>query len=95
MKLMDECSSKPEIQKSLTVNSNFTWQITVNGHILKSDSALFSTLSQSIDSLSSFSKVLSFVNEHDVCPGNNDASFQVIITTKECNFTGESTFDYL
>ena len=90
MKLVDECTRAPEIQKSLRVHGNFTWQMTVNGHILKSDSAIFSTLSPSIDSLSSFNEVLSFINECDVCPGNGDASFQIFLTAKEGNFTNSS-----
>ena len=98
MTLVDEYSRIPEIQKSLRVHNNFTWEITVNGHILKSDNAIFSSLSQSIDSLSSFSKVLSFVNECDICAGNNDVSFQIFHTTNENNFVdsfGECAFDYV
>ena len=35
MTVVDECSRIPEIQKSLRVQDNFTWEITVNDHILK------------------------------------------------------------
>ena len=42
--VVDECTRAPEIQKSLRVHGNFTWQMTVNGHILKSDSVIFSTI---------------------------------------------------
>ena len=97
VKLVDECSGIPEIQRSVRVHNNFTWEITVNGYILKSDSAIFLTLSQFIDSLSSLSKVVSFVNECDICPGNNDASFHILCSTKR-NFTdlsGECTCDYV
>ena len=88
MTFVDECSRMPEIQKSLRVHNNFTWEISVNGHILKSDNAIFLSLSQSIYSLSSFSEVLSFVNECDA--GNNDVSFQIFHTTKENNFVDSS-----
>ena len=95
MTVVDECSRIPEIQKSLRVYNNFTWEITVNGHILKSDNAIFSSLSQSV---ASFGEVLSFINECDICAGNNDTSFQIFYTTKESNFvdlSGECAFDYV
>ena len=98
VKVENKSIGEPEVQKSLSVHTNFSWQITVKGHILKSDSDVFSTLSQSIDSLSSLNQVLSFVNECAICSGNDDASFRTFLTNKENNFTdisGECIFNHV
>ena len=92
VKLQEQLSSAQPLAISHTVkiHSNFTWTITVHGHLVAQEqcSALFNLLV--IASINDLAQLLVQVDQLRVCPGHPDPHFVAMANARKGKFTSSS-----
>ena len=75
-----------EVAMNLVVNEDLSWHVFVHGSDIPSDISPLLSLPQSVQSLSALSSILQFVGSCNICTGNSNDKFKVLVDRRKGKF---------
>ena len=74
----------------MTINTDMSWEASVQGHKLLSRCDMFSSLPQVVRTVSDIKTVLHYVDSCSICMGNGDEKFEPLVSSRKGNFMDTS-----
>ena len=89
--MQQQVNSLPRIERTVSVQSNLSWYACVCGRLLHPDDCkIFSDLPKHVSSINSLFSILECVASVQLCPGNPDPDFVLLIMHERGIFKGEN-----
>ena len=90
IKCEEDKSGNFQLSLSVTINTNMSWEASVQSHKLLSSCDVFSSLPQVVQTVSDMKTVLHYVDSCAICIGNNDEKFEPLVSSRKGNFMDSS-----